>query len=107
MQRQKESMAGPCSHSAAATFLATVSSLSPEAHTTRGGTTTGPDEDWDLTQMLYHKMKKIPEGDDKVEMQIELQQVVMGLLQIFTLLVSYLIKLYRSSFVTYNPMIIV
>jgi len=57
--------------------------------------------------MLYHKMKKIPEGDDKVEMQIELQQVVMGLLQIFTLLVSYLIKLYRSSFVTYNPMIIV
>ena len=34
------------------------------------------DKDWDFCRFLYHKLKDIPEGDVKDELQLEIQQIV-------------------------------
>ena len=65
-------------------FSGTASGPSPKAGS-GVGEATGPDEDFDLSQILYRKIQKIHVGHDKDEMVIKLLQVVMGLLEIFTL----------------------
>jgi len=34
------------------------------------------DKDWDFAKFLYHKMKEVPEGDMKDEMQLNIQQII-------------------------------
>jgi hypothetical protein len=34
------------------------------------------DKDWDFCKFLYHKIKEVPDGDEKEDMQLTIQQVI-------------------------------
>jgi hypothetical protein len=36
----------------------------------------GDDKDWDFCKFIYHKMKDVPDGDEKEDMQLSIQQII-------------------------------
>lgn len=50
--------------------------LSQIASSRKQGKEVSDDKDWDFCRFIYHKIKDVPDGDEKDEMQLAIQQII-------------------------------
>ena len=62
--------------SAATAVLTQIVQKKDKEDTGKSIKTTSNDKDWDFCRYIYHKIKAIPDGDEKEDMQLEIQKLI-------------------------------